>query len=91
MSKATYGLTIKKQAIKALKKMPRQQAERITDLLEKLAENPDRRDVDIAPLIARPGFRLRVGSLRVIFKRDNTARAIEVTRIASRGQAYKQD
>ncbi len=85
-----YALTIKKQAIKALKKMPRQNVQRIRRALDRLAENPDRRDADIAPLEGRPGFRLRVGGSRIIFERDDEARTIDILRIVPRGQAYKQ-
>ena len=85
-----YRLTIKKQAIKAFQKMPRQSAQRVRRALDRLAENPARRDVDIAPLEGRPGFRLRVGDYRVIFERDDEARTIDVLRVAPRGQAYRQ-
>ena len=87
---SVYRLTIKKQAIKALQKMPRQNALRIRRALDKLAEDPYRRDADIAPLEGRPAFRLRVGGFRVIFERDDRACAIDVLRIAPRGQAYRQ-
>ncbi len=83
-----YRLTVKKQAIKALLKMPSQNAQRIRRALDRLAGDPDRRDV--APLEGRPGFRLRVGGYRVIFERDDKARTIDVLRVAARGQAYRQ-
>ena len=90
MEDAIYDLTIKRQAIKALQKMPRQHAQRIRRELDRLAKNPDRRDADIATLKGRPGFRLRVGDMRVIFERDDKARVIDVLRIVPRGQAYKR-
>ncbi|MXZ19667.1 MAG: type II toxin-antitoxin system RelE/ParE family toxin [Caldilineaceae bacterium SB0665_bin_25] len=70
--------------------MPRQSAQRVRRALDKLSEDPDRRDVDIAPLEGRPGFRLRVGGYRVILERDDEARTIDVLRVAPRGQAYRQ-
>ena len=85
-----YRLTAKKQAIKALQKMPRQNAQRIRRALDRLAENPDRRDVDVAPLEGRPGFRMRVGGFRIILERDDESHSIDVLRIVPRGQAYKQ-
>ena len=85
-----YRLTTKKQAIKALLKMPRQNAQRIRQALDRLAENPDRRDIDIVRLEGRPGFRLRVGDIRIIFERDDEAYPIDILRIVPRGQAYKQ-
>jgi mRNA interferase RelE/StbE len=85
---AGYTFTIKRQAIKALQRMPRQQAQRIRRDMDKLSEDPDRRDIDIAPLRGRPGFRLRVGDFRVIFERDDEAHVIGILRIAPRGQVY---
>ena len=90
MENAPYELTIKRQAIKALQNMPRQNAQRIRRKLDKLAEHPNRRDVDVASLTGRPGFRLRVGDWRIIFTREDTARVIDVLRIVPRGQAYKR-
>ena len=90
MENAPYELTIKRQAIKALQNMPRQNAQRIRRELDKLAAQPNRRDVDVASLTGRPGFRLRVGDWRIIFTREDTARVIDVLRIVPRGQAYKR-
>ena len=85
-----YKLTFKRQAIKALRKMPSPPARRIRRELDELAENPDRRDLDVNALRARRGFRLRVGEMRVIFERDDDACIIDVLRIAPRGQAYRR-
>ena len=90
MANALYELTIKRQAIKALQNMPRQNAQRIRRELDKLAAQPNRRDVDVASLTGRPGFRLRVGDWRIIFTRDDKAQVIDVLRIVPRGQAYKR-
>ena len=70
--------------------MPQQQAQRIRQELDKLAENPNRRDLDIARLVGRPGFRLRIGHLRIIFDRNDDAQVIDILRIAPRGQAYQE-
>ena len=85
-----YELALKRQAIRALQRMPRQQAQRVRSELEKLIENPDREDLYISRLQGRPGFRLRVGDLRIIFDRDDETRVIDVLRIAPRGQAYRR-
>ena len=85
-----YKLTFKRQAIKALRKMPSPPARRIRRELDELAENPDRRDLDVNALRGRRGFRLRVGEMRVIFERDDDASIIDVLRIAPRGQAYRR-
>lgn len=84
-----YELTIRKQPIKTLQKMPHRNAKRIRHAMDKLADNPDRRDVDIASLRGRPGYRLRIGGFRIIFERDDDKRVINVLRIAPRSHAYK--
>ena len=85
-----YKLTFKRQAIKALRKMPLALARRIRRELDELAENPEGRDLDVNALRGRRGFRLRVGEMRIIFERDDDACIIDVLRIAPRGQAYRR-
>jgi len=58
--------------------------------LEKLTEEPDRRDIDVVRLHGRPGFRLRVGGWRVIYERDDEAREIRILRIGPRGDIYRE-
>ena len=83
-----YCMTFRKQPLKALRRMPAAQSQRILAALDNLAEAPERRDLDVAPLTGQPGFRLRVGGMRVIFLRDDADQHIDVLRIAPRGDAY---
>ncbi len=83
-----HRLLFSGQAIKGLRRVPAPFAGRIRTELEKLAANPSRRDIDVAPLRNRPGFRLRVGEFRAIFERDDDSRTIRVLRIAPRGSVY---
>lgn len=85
-----YRLTIRKQAIKALRRMSAGDARRIRGELEKLAQDPSRRDIDVARLRGRPGHRLRAGGWRVVFERNEDAREIDVLRIGPRGDVYRQ-
>ena len=62
---------------------------RIRQLLDKLAEDPKRRDIDVKPLRDNRGFRMRVGDHRVIFDRDEETRVIGILRIGPRGDVYK--
>ena len=82
-------LTLKKQAVKALQRMPDRDAGRVHDELKKLAQDPGRRDLDFTRLQGRDGFRLRVGRWRIILTWDENAREIHVLRIAPRGDVYK--
>jgi len=73
-------------ADKYLKHLNAKDRDRITEALRDLAKDPP--EGDIRPYEGSPGImRLRVGSLRVIFKfRDEET--ILVTYIEPRGQAY---
>ena len=86
-----YRLTIRKPAIKTLQRMRTRDALlRVRGELDKLAQNPGRRDIDVTPLRGRPGLRLWVGPWRVIFERDEEARKIDVLCIGPRGDVYKE-
>lgn len=84
-----YRLTIRKQAIKAMLKMPGRDARYVRGELEKLARDPNRSDIDVARLRGRSGFRVRAGNWRVIFKEDEEIREISVLRIGPRDDVYK--
>lgn len=84
-----YRLIIRKQAIKALQGMSAKDSGRIRQLLDRLAEEPERRDIDVKPLRGNRGFRLRTGDYRVIFDRDDQTQVIEILRIGPRGDVYK--
>lgn len=85
-----YRITIRKQAIKTLRRMRRQSARWIRLALEELARNPARQDCDLAPLKGRSAFRLRVGGWRVILEMRDGRREIHVLRIGPRGDVYKR-
>ena len=84
-----YRLTIRKQAIKALLKMPGRDARYVRGELEKLARDPNRGEIDVVRLRGRPGFRLRAGNWRVIFEKDEETREIGVLRIGPRDNVCK--
>ena len=82
-----FQVTYSVQARKALRKMQFKMARRILHAMTRLAENPDRQDMDVKKLAGREGFRLRIGDWRVIYTRDGTVLAVE--RIGPRGDVYK--
>ena len=84
-----YQLTIRKHAIKTLRRMRPRDARRVRAEMDKLAHNPGGRDLDVTPLRGRPGFRLRVGPWRIIFEQNEEARIIDILRIGPRGDIYK--
>ena len=82
-----FQITYSAQARKALRKMQPKKARRILDAMARLAENPDRHDLDVKRLAGREGFRLRVGDWRVIYTKDGAVLAVE--RIGPRGGIYR--
>ncbi len=81
-------VVIKKGALRVLRRMDRKAAERINAALKKLGDDPDRRDLDIRALKAQYGFRLRVGTWRVLFERRGEL--VTVHAIRPRGRAYRR-
>lgn len=76
-----------KQALKALRRMPRPLSQRVRDKIELYAEQPEALANDVSALQGRPGLRLRVGSWRVVL--TETEDSISVLLIAPRGAAYE--
>lgn len=75
-----------KQALKALRRIPRPLAQRIRDKIELYAEEPEALAKNVSALQGRPGLRLRVGSWRIVLA--ETQDCISVLLIAPRGAAY---
>lgn len=85
----SYTLLIKKQAKKALINVPQPDRTRIAEKIVLLGKDPDDPILDIKKLKGEPYFRLRVGSWRIIFDRDDEVRIISIEKIKPRGGAYK--
>ena len=85
----SYTLLIKKQAKKALQSVPQPDRTRITEKIVLLGKDPDNPSLDIKKLQGEPYFRLRVGSWRIIFDRDDEVKIISIEKIKPRGDAYK--
>ena len=85
----SYTLLIKKQAKKALQSVPQSDRTRITEKIVLLGKDPDNPSLDIKKLQGEPYFRLRVGSWRIIFDRDDEVKIISLEKIKPRGDAYK--
>lgn len=82
-----YELQYKKKAIKALAKINEPYYSAIIESIEKLTENP--RPFGYKKLTARDGYRIRVGSYRVIYDIYDTNLIIEIVNVGSRGGIYE--
>jgi len=83
----TYAVELKPRAIKDLGKLPKPDASRISDALEKM-------QIDLVGDVKKltnfwPEYRLRVGQFRVLFEIANGTRIV-VYRIVNRKDAYRR-
>lgn len=78
----TYHVEVERVATKAMQRFPRADRKRLTDAIEALGDEP--RPYGVKKLTGMNGFRIRVGSYRVVYTIDDTIRIVTVTRIAHR-------
>ncbi|MEF2071440.1 type II toxin-antitoxin system RelE family toxin [Consotaella aegiceratis] len=76
-----------KQALKVLRRMPRNTAQTIRQKIEQYAEDPKSLRNNVKLLAGRPGKRLRVGDWRVIFDEDDCV--IDIREVGPRGSIYE--
>lgn len=84
-----YRITYKKTATKALQKLPAKQRDRFQKTFQLLAQDPERRDLDVNTLTGRPGYRLRIGTWRAIYEVKDDELVILVLDVGARGDVYK--
>ncbi len=84
-----YEIHFKPMALKALLKMPRNQALIIRTKIDALKEDPYAKNNNVKKLKEVEGYRLRIGDWRVIYHINDKALKILVIKIASRGEVYK--
>jgi mRNA interferase RelE/StbE len=73
-------------ALKSLRRLPSNDAQRIRNKIEQYAEDPTSQANNTKKLRGRDGLRLRVGDWRVIFDEDEDG--IRVLVIGPRGSVY---
>jgi len=85
-----FKLKYRRQARNYLARLPFKVKSEIVTRLHELAENPDNPELDIETLKGRRGFRLRIGSFRVIYVRQDDELLIEIVKVRPRGDIYKR-
>ena len=81
------AISYTRQALKALRRMPADTAQRIIAKIEQYAEEPESQANNVKALKGREGIRLRVGDWRVIMSDDGVVLA--VLEIGPRGSVYE--
>lgn len=84
-----FRIEYSKSARKALKSMPRNTARLVVEKVEALAANPLAPNNNVKKLRNHPGYRLRVGDLRVVYLLQEQVLLITVVKIAPRGEVYQ--
>jgi mRNA interferase RelE/StbE len=86
-----HRIEITRRAERQLKGLPAQTQERIAEGISLLGQNPDSSKLDVKKLTNDPEahYRLRIGSYRVKFNRDDKIEIIAIIRIAHRKDAYR--
>lgn len=83
-----YSIEFTKQAAKDITRIPKNQSINIIDRIKKLADNPYSKELDVKKLNGIEGYRLRVGTYRVIYEIHNKKLIVSVIKIQSRGNVY---
>lgn len=84
-----YQIEYTRDALKALKAMPRNVSLQIRGKLELLATDPFAANNNVRKLVGREAYRLRVGDWRVIYEIEGGRLVIHVLTVAPRGGAYQ--
>lgn len=75
------------QPLKTLRRMPKNEAQRIYRKIHQYAERPESLANRVKKLKGREGYRLRIGDWRVIFTEDG--QVLTVLRVGPRGEVCK--
>lgn len=84
-----YQIKYSNTALKRLRNIPRNLAQRIQEKLINLANNPYEYNPNVKKLVNREGYRLRVGDWRIIYQIYDDEIVILVLDIDTRGGIYK--
>lgn len=84
-----YTLFYHPRALKFLSKIPKKDAQKLHQKIGRLAKNPFDQTIDVKKLATTShSYRLRVGTIRVIFEIDTSPQRIYIHDIDFRGNIY---
>ena len=82
-----YRLEVSHTAHRQIRKLPAQTQERVNQAIARLAEDP--RPPGVKKLVAREGYRVRVGDYRILYHVDDRAKLVVVYRVMPREDVYR--
>ena len=83
----SYQIQVLRRARKELARLRTQEYERVRDVIRALADDP--RPSGCKKLTGRAGWRIRVGSYRVIYEIEDVVRMVTVLEIGHRRDIYR--
>ena len=83
----TYAVSILRRAQKELQQLPREDYERVRDAIRALAHEP--RPARCLVLTGRAGWRIRVGTYRVIYEINDVHRSVTILHVGHRRDVYR--
>jgi mRNA interferase RelE/StbE len=83
----TFAITILRRAQKQLSDLPQEPYLRVRDAIRELAEEP--RPHGSKKLAGRTGWRIRVGTYRVVYEIDDPNHVITILHIGHRRDVYR--
>ncbi len=85
-----YEVIFSEKSLKNLKAIPKREAGRVLEEIEELAKNPAEKS-NVKKLHNHPlaVYRLRVGTYRVLFDREDRLRIIEIIDVGHRKEVYE--
>ena len=84
-----YSVAFTKEALKTLRRIPRNVANLIREKIDTIAADPYAPHNNVTKLVGRPGYRLRIGDWRVIYNLQDEQLVILVIKIRPRGDVYE--
>ena len=83
-----YKVRIRRQAVKDIKGLPDKYPRLISEQIDHLVENP--RPSGAKKLTNQPGYRLRVGVYRILYRIDDASQVVTIDRVKHRREAYRR-
>jgi len=85
-----YRIRYRQEAASYLRRLAPEWRDRIVASIDRLAEDPGDKSLDVKRLSGQRAFRLREGKYRVIFERHDDIILILIVSIGPRGDVYKR-
>jgi len=85
----TYTVQLSKEALRFLERQDDQTASRVLAKIDGLAHDPYAPNNNIKKMTGRPGYRLRVGNIRILYEIHDAVLVVAVIKIGFRGSFYQ--